>query len=75
MCDAGDYIHTSLVKDGVPLNHCTCDGQLARYISCSIATVVNYNVGDSIWVRVEMTDPINTASFGSEDSFSGFLLY
>ncbi|KAJ8307531.1 hypothetical protein KUTeg_015615 [Tegillarca granosa] len=75
MCNIDNYISTSLVKNGKQLNQCVCDGQSARYIPCSIATIVNYNIGDSIWVRVEASDPPTSSSFGSENSFSGFLLY
>ncbi|KAJ8306834.1 hypothetical protein KUTeg_014918 [Tegillarca granosa] len=65
--------YTALVKDGVPINYCACDGRPSHYSSCGITTIVHYNVGDSIWVRVQASTSQN--AFAGEDSFSGFLLY
>lgn len=75
ICAPSNFIKTALVKDGVVLNYCTCDGKGGHFDSCSSTTIDQYTIGESIWVRVELTDPNDAASFSGENSFSGFLLH
>ncbi|XP_062585176.1 complement C1q tumor necrosis factor-related protein 5-like [Saccostrea cucullata] len=72
MCATGHSVNTELVVEGV--------GRAGHFVYskevCANGggmTIVHVNAGDSVWVRLSVSDGVN--AFGWESSFSGFLLY
>lgn len=72
MCTKDHSVHVELLVEGVR----KAGYYVESYHFCSNGggmTIVHVNARDSVWVRLSVSDGVN--SFGWESSFSGFLLY
>lgn len=71
-------LHTAIVKNGVDIafNYAvSTGGGVNGYDKANTMTIIQLNVGDSVWVRVIGQIAMGPVLSDPENFFSGFLLY